>query len=234
MAKGRGIACLGVAVAFYAAWVRPHLLRWGATDEEVNGPYPGEGLVPEGDRGATMAVTIDARPEEVWPWLVQLGGDRGGWYSWDHLDNGGRTSAHEVHPEWQDLAVGDYVKYWTKSGPVNAWEVAVLEPNRFLGLRGLTDLRMQTLDPNEPRPPAYIEGLWGFQLKPLPDERTRLVIGGYQTFRPKWLGRILNYWLYPPTVWIMQARMLAVLKRNVERAAKSQPPVTANQRQRTP
>ena len=53
-------------------------MRWGATEDEANGPYPGFGLVPDGHRGATMAVTIDAPPDQVWPWLVQLGGDRGG------------------------------------------------------------------------------------------------------------------------------------------------------------
>src|SRR6266571_6381870 len=80
----------------------------------VAGPYPGADLVPDGERGATMAVRIDAPPDQVWPWLVQLGGDRGGWYSWDHLDNAGRPSAQRVHPEWQDIALGDYVKYWTR------------------------------------------------------------------------------------------------------------------------
>jgi proline iminopeptidase len=57
-------------------------MRWGATDEEVTGPYPGARLVPDGKRGPTMAITIDAPPDQVWPWLVQLGRDRGGWYSW--------------------------------------------------------------------------------------------------------------------------------------------------------
>jgi len=100
----------------YAAWVRPRLMRWGATDEEVAAAYPGAELVPHGQRAATMAVTIDAPPDQVWPWLVQMGGDRGGWYSWDRLDNGGRPSATQVHPEWQDLALGDDVKYWTRHG----------------------------------------------------------------------------------------------------------------------
>ena len=67
------------------------------------GPYPGAELVPGGTRAATAAVTIDAPPDEVWPWLVQMGWDRGGWCSWDRLDNAGRFSAREVHPEWQDL-----------------------------------------------------------------------------------------------------------------------------------
>lgn len=144
----------------------------------------------------------------------------GGWYSWDRLDNAGRPSAREVRPEWQDLVVGDYVKYWTRRhGPVDAWEVPALEPNRFLGLRGLTDPRLRNLDPKQPRPSTYIEGLWGFLLNELPGGRTRLVIGGYETFRPRWLGRFYSYWLHIPVVWIMQARTLAVLKRNIERAA---------------
>lgn len=208
-----------MAAIVYGAWVRPRLWRWGATDEEVASPYPGGDLVPGGERAATMAVTIEASQEQVWPWLVQMGGDRGGWYSWDRLDNGGRSSAQEVHPEWQGLALGDHVKYWTRSGPVDAWEVAALEQNHFLGLRGLSDLRGRNLDPKQPRPSAYVEGLWGFLLNELPGGRTRLIIAGYQAIRPRWLGRFVFYWFYVPVTWIMQARMLAVLKRNIERAA---------------
>ena len=83
------VGVAGAAAVIYAAWVRPRLMRWGATDEEVAGAYPGAELVPHGQRAATMAVTIDAPPDQVWPWLVQMGGDRGGWYSWDRLDKGG-------------------------------------------------------------------------------------------------------------------------------------------------
>ena len=224
MTIGRKIVgAAGAAAVVYAA-LRPRLMRWGATDEEVTGPYPGAELVSGGQRAATMAVTIDAPPDQVWPWLVQMGGDRGGWYSWDRLDNGGRPSATQVHPEWQDLALGDHVKYWTRKGPVDAWEVAALEPNRFLGLRGLSDLRGRRLDPKQPRPAAYTEGLWAFLLKELPGRGTRLVISGYQALRPQWLECFINYWLYIPVVWPMQARMLAVLKRNIERAAHAQTP----------
>jgi hypothetical protein len=219
MKRTRALLSIGVVPALYAFLLRRRMLRWGATDEEVHAPYPGADIVPGGKRGATMAVTIDSPAEDVWPWLVQLGGDRAGWYSWDHLDNMGRSSAKEIHPEWQQLAVGDHVKYLLPGGPVDAWEVAALEPNQFLGLHGLSDLRGRQLNAKEPRPSAYTEGLWGFQLKELPGRRTRLVIGGYQLTRPRWLGRLSDYWLYPIVVWIMQARMMAVLKRNVERVA---------------
>jgi proline iminopeptidase len=225
---GAGIA--GAAAVAHGRLLRPRLWRWGASDDEVAGPYPGAELVPDGERGVTMAVTIDAPPDRVWPWLMQLGGDRGGWYSWDHLDNAGRSSAHEVHPEWQNRAVGDRLKYRvSRHRLVDGYAVAILEPNRFLGLHWLSDLRGRRLDPAQPRPAAYTEGLWGFQLTELPGGRTRLVIGGYQATRPRWLERFYNYWIYTPVVWIMQARMLAVLKRNSERAGhpQTQPLMTA-------
>ena len=208
-----------LAAGGYAAWVRPRLWRWGATDEEVTGPFPGVGLVPAGERAATMAVTIEVPPEQVWPWLVQMGGDRGGWYSWDRLDNGRRPSARQVHPEWQDLAVGDQLRFSAMGRVGDAFRVRVLEPNRFLGLYGYADLQGRWLDPGEPRPSAYMEALWGFQLKALPDGRTRLVIGGYQTFRPRWVERFVIPWSFILFVWLMQARMMAVLKRNIERAS---------------
>jgi hypothetical protein len=212
-----GGACL--AGALYALVVRPRLVRWGASDEEVAREFPGQELIPEGTRAATMAITIDAPPAAVWPWLVQMGWGRAGWYSWDRLDNGGRPSAHELHPEWQDVSVGDRLPAWSPGGSVDAWEVAALEPERFLGLRGLSDLRGRVLDPGQPRPSSYTEGLWGFLLEELPPGRTRLVVSGYQTFRPRWLEGFIDFWLYPPVHWPMQVRQFANLKRNVEAAA---------------
>ena len=101
--------------------LRPRLVRWGASDEEVTRAYPGRELIPDGTRASTMAATIAAPPEQVWPWLVQMGWDRAGWYSWDRLDNGGRPSVREVHPEWQSLSVGDHlmglVARWPNSWP---------------------------------------------------------------------------------------------------------------------
>jgi hypothetical protein len=99
MASARRFAALlGFAAAVYALAVRPRLLRWGATDEELREPFPGAELIPGGRRGATMAVTIDAPPARVWPWLLQMGCDRAGWYSWDRLDNSGVPSAEDIHP----------------------------------------------------------------------------------------------------------------------------------------
>ena len=227
MTGRKAVALAGVGAGIFACWVRPRLPRWGATDEEVTGAYPGAGVVPGGERAATMAVTIGAPPERVWPWLVQMGWDRGGWYSWDRIINAGRPSAAEVHPEWQDLAVGSQLRAWSPGGLLAPGEVAALEPDRFLDLHKLTDLRGRGLDRRQARPPAHMEGLWGFRLNELPGGHSRLIIGGYQAIRPRWLERIVFGWSHVLVVWIMQARMLAVLKRNVERATARTAPVLA-------
>lgn len=215
--SGRKLAWLAcIAAAVYGFALRPRLVRWGASDDEVARVFPGGDLIPHGTRAATMAVTIDAPPGEVWPWLVQMGWGRAGWYSWDRLDNGGRRSATAVHPEWQGLAVGDRLQAWSPGGPVDAWEVAALEPRRFLGLRGVSDFHGRILDPTQPRPAAYTEGLWGFLLEDLPGDRTRLVVSGYQALRPRCLEGPFNFWVYPLMHWPMQIRQFANIKRNVE------------------
>lgn len=97
------------ATVVYARFVRPWQLTWGATPEEVSRLLPGDELVTRPTFNATRAITIDARPEQIWPWLVQVGLTRAGWYSYDILDNLGRTSAHQIIPKLQNLEVGDVV-----------------------------------------------------------------------------------------------------------------------------
>ena len=106
------------------------LERWGATDDEVAAPMPGDELCPDARLVATRAITIAAAPGDVFPWLRQMGFGRAGWYSWDLLDNLGRRSARKVHPEWQALSSGDLVP----GGPVD-FEAVVVEPPRRLILR---------------------------------------------------------------------------------------------------
>lgn len=81
-------------------------LHWGSTPEEASAPMPGDELVPVSHFTATRAISIDAPPAAVWPWVVQCGFGRAGFYSYDLLDNLGRPSAHEVLPQYQDLAIG--------------------------------------------------------------------------------------------------------------------------------
>jgi hypothetical protein len=90
-----------------APLVRSWHLRWGATPEEAVAAMPGDDLVPAAHFTATRAITIAAPPEHVWPWLVQVGSGRAGFYSYDLLDSLGRPSAEQLLPAWQTIHVGD-------------------------------------------------------------------------------------------------------------------------------
>ena len=163
-----------------------------------------------------MAVTIDAPPAAVWSWLVQMGCDRAGWYSWDRLDNGGRPSADQIHAEWQEVAVGDR---WPSMPNGRSWfEVAALEPERFLGLRAPLHLDGRPFDPAGPRSPFYSDSSWGFLLKALPGGRTRLLVSGCAASHPRALTAIGDLLFWEPAHWIMQLRQLANLKARAERA----------------
>ena len=102
------VVAAGLAAA-YARWVRPWALTWGATPDEAAARMPGDELIVRPPLSVTRALTIAAPPEEVWPWLVQAGTGRAGWYSYDLVDNLGRRSADRILPQWQHLAVGDLV-----------------------------------------------------------------------------------------------------------------------------
>jgi hypothetical protein len=212
---GRLAAVSALSLGVYALAVRPRLLRWGATDAEVVAPYPGAELIPGGRRTGTMAITIDAPPAAVWPWLAQMGCDRGGWYSWDRLDNAGVPSAEHIHPEWQVVAVGDRLLS-TPSG-ATWFEVAAVEPGRFLALRAPIDLHGgRPFDVLRARPRFYSDSLWAFLLEELPGERTRLIVSGYAADRPHVLLAAVNFLLTEPAHWIMQTRQFTNLKRRAE------------------
>jgi len=102
-------AFLVVLVAIFYLVYRPWQLSWGATADEVSRPMVGDGLVEDPTFNATRAVTINAPAEQIWPWIVQIGYKRAGFYSWDILDNDGIPSAERILPEYQNLKIGDVV-----------------------------------------------------------------------------------------------------------------------------
>jgi len=198
--------------------VRPRLARWGATDEELAAALPGDDLIPAAGPAGTMAATIHAPPSVVWPWLVQMGCDRAGFYSWDRLDNGGRSSAECIHPEWQDLVQGGRVLSVPNG---RAWfDVALLEPERTLVLRATLSLPAgRPFGPAAHPPRAFTDSTWGFHLRPTADGRTRLLVRGAGRGRPWWLFRFTNLVFWEPAHWVMQTKQFAELRRRAEREA---------------
>jgi hypothetical protein len=102
------LAAAGIAIG-YLKWLRPWQLRWGATQAELTRAMPGDEDVPLPSFNATRAVTVHAPPETIYPWIVQIGITRAGWYSYDLLDNLGHPSARQILPEHQQIYIGQLI-----------------------------------------------------------------------------------------------------------------------------
>jgi len=150
------VAIVIVGLGFFGLY-RPWQLRWGATREEVARSMPGDEVVPRPTFNTTRAVTVRAKPKDIWPWIVQIGFGRGGWYSYDLLDNLGHHSAERIVPEFQHIEAGDLIPM----GPGEDSGIWVKEfvPNRWmLWWNKKNDL-----------------STWIWALDPMPDGSTRLV-----------------------------------------------------------
>ena len=197
-----------IALGAYGLLARPKMLHWGATRDEIRAPFPRENLIPNGKRTSIMAATLDAPPSKVFPWLLQMGYDKGGWYSWDLLDNLGKPSTDRLHPEWQNVGVGD-IMYGPNDLPV--FEIVALERDRFLALRTLLGRRDSRHDDTD--------GLWAFDLQERPGDRTRLVVNVVSPQKIHWPNTVIDVLFWQPAHWIMQLRQFQNLKRLTRSAA---------------
>ena len=197
-----GLAVTGAAaVAAYALLRRPVIRHWGATKPEVRGTMAGDDRVRHPNYVSTRAVTIDAPVADVWPWLVQMGYQRGGLYSYDWLDRAfgylDRPSAESVMPEYQSLAVGDTIPLGR--GP--AWPVVELEPERTLVLEPMAGVVT-----------------WAFSLTPIDQTTTRLVTRVRFQVPKKAKDRLIMKAM-DPAAFFMTRKMLLGIKRRAEALA---------------
>jgi hypothetical protein len=207
-------AAAGTAAAYHLL-VRPRILRRGATDEEAARALPGDEVAPPGSSRSTMATTIAATPEQIWPWLAQVGWGRAAFYSYNRIENliGMDThNADRVHPEWQGLQVGDTM--WMSHPRLKylfpETKVVEIDPNKALvfaihGPEG-TDA-----------PPT---GTWSFVLEPVDDASTRL-ISRLQVNPPPLLGKLIIYGFMEPAHLIMQSGMFRGLNARIESERRS-------------
>jgi len=205
-----------------------------ATSQERQRALPGDTLIPNAAGTVMHAITIAATQERVWPWLVQMGSGRAGWYSYDWVDNDGRPSATEIIPALQHLAPGDVLP--SLPGTKDSFIVGAVEPERDLILTV----------------PAAGGGLvvtWEFFLEPLAQGRTRLLVRGRVSSQwppgragkpvasPRPIERVYTLlarippWLMAPVALfghgLMQARQLREIKRRAERADLSRSPAAS-------
>ncbi len=210
------LEALGAAYSFI---LLPRLRRWGATHDEVSRPLPGDELVAAPLYTTTHAITVRAAAAEVWPWLVQIGQNRAGFYSYDALENlaGLKVrSADRVHPEWQDLRAGqDYVTL--DPDETMKMTVAVVEPPRAFVVRSGS--------PGEPPQEAgslfrgEMAWTWGFYLEPAGPAVSRLIIRSRASWRRTWPAACAQAFGLEPAHFIMEEGMLRGIRDRAERAA---------------
>jgi hypothetical protein len=185
------------------------MLRWGATSPELALALPGDDVLPEAGLVATRAITIRATPGEVWPWIAQIGQGRGGFYSYDVLENLVGADIHNadrIVAEWQDLEVGDEVRL----APEVALTVAQLDRGRSLVLQG-------GVGPGPASMPYAFT--WSFVVLEQASGNTRLVVRERYAFLTRWAPLLVQ-----PVAMIssvMTRRMLRGITERAERAART-------------
>jgi hypothetical protein len=231
---GAAVASAGAAFGFVKG--RAEFKTWGIDPEERAKPLPGDDLVPEAEALDTRGIDIDEPPAKVWPWLVQMGYGRAGWYSYDQLDMN-RPSADRIVPELQSLAVGDIVP----THPGGGFEVKILEPGSALVLyadRALMEAQKKAAPDGLEKASANVQATgmyldktmqgdfnasWAFVLEPSPGGGTRLIERfrgrmevpegptGAKRMSPKLAGNVLVFGLF-----VMVRRQLLGIRDRVE------------------
>ena len=201
---------LAAAAGWYVVVVRPWMRRWGATHADVGRVMPGDAEVPDPNYDTTLGVTIDAGPAEIWPWLMQMGYQRGGLYSYDWLDRLfgflDRPSATRVLPYWRHLKVGEEIPIGAGAG----FPVRVIDPYASLVLGGDA--------------PGF-RWMWEFGLYPVGAGRTRL-ISRNRARAARTIGWRLFMIALEPAAFLMTRKMLLGIKKRAERLAAETPAST--------
>jgi hypothetical protein len=211
----RAVAVAAVGGAAYAISQWPKMIHWGATASETEAPMPGDEIVGRARYRATHAVSIDAPPGRVWPWLAQMGQGRGGLYSYDWLENLVGLDIHSadrIVPELQRLAVGDQIRMVPEATePDLAFTVTRVEPPYLLVL-GPGTSRETAMESRMPYP------CWTFSLRSEGGGAgTRLVVRFQSDFEPSRTGTLMNKYGLVPIHFVMERKMLLGIKERAER-----------------
>jgi len=202
-----GVSAIAVAAATYLLLARPWHLRWGASAHECGMSLPGDDLIMRPDLTATRAITVRASAGQVWPWIAQLGQGRGGFYSYDFLENLAGCDIHSadrIVPRWQDIKVGGEVKL----APAVGLGVAALTPGRSLVLRGGI--------PVGNTPPPY-DFTWAWVLRDEPDGTSRLLVRERYAYTRPWARFLVEP--VEAVSFVMSQKMLRGIRDRAEQVA---------------
>jgi hypothetical protein len=201
------IALWALGTAVYLIFLWPWMRTWGATEAEINAVLPGDEIVPEANIRSTKGITVQAPPQAIYPWLLQIGVDRGGMYSYDWLENLFGLNVHtteQIVPEYQNVQIGDFWRFTPQD--------YVLSPGPGLYVQQLIENEAVLLcfgvegKPNEP-----CINTWQFVLAPQADGSTRLLLRSNMAIEQEAPIK-LTYFVQ----FIMERKMLLTLRELAE------------------
>ena len=202
-----GVSTIGVAAAAYILLARPRHLRWGASARECEASFPGDDVIVSPDLVATRAITVRTSADRAWPWIAQLGQGRGGFYSYNFLENLAGCDIHSadrIVPEWLDIKIGDEIKL----APAVGLEVIALEPGRSLVLRGGV--------PIGTTPPPY-DFTWAWVLRDDPGGTARLLVRERYAYTRPWARFLVEP--VEAVSFVMSQKMLRGIRDRAEQVA---------------
>jgi hypothetical protein len=197
------LLCISTGIVVYCFILRPWHRNWGSTTKEASNRLPGDELLPSAPWNTTHAITIHAPANKVWPWGVQIGQGRGGFYSYDWLENLFGLDIHNANTiltEHQLLKPGDFISFWRGVGLT----VREVEPPNLLVLAGALGGKEDT-----------IGGSWAFYLTEQEPGFTRLIIRTRSVFGPFWVAPLVCL-IGEPAAFIMERRMMLGIKKRAE------------------
>lgn len=196
-----------IVIGLYFAFIRDLQMNWGATDNDINRAMMGDELLQMPEMNATRAIEINARTEEIWPWLVQIGYNRGGFYGFDNLDNGGHRSSDSILPQFQDLQVGDSIPGGEYKG------------------RTFYILEVVEVDPGREMAWVFLKGTpwggatWSWRLYRVDDERSRLVSRLRQKYSLDSFQGVVSWSMIDAIEILMMRTTLRGVKQRAERGS---------------
>ena len=204
---------------FLTPFFRARRNRWGLTQAEADRPYPSDGYVLQPRGGFTHGIHIAAPAEAVWPWVVQIGQDKGGFYSYELLENlvgCQMVNADRIVPEWQELHVGDTFNLHPEAGI----PIVLVEPGKAFAAR--MALNMETEEPFDPAqglPEKYLNLCWLFYVEALGDKSSRFISHWQVEYSPSLLNRLMyGPLIVEPIAFTMDRKMLLGVKQRAEAA----------------
>jgi hypothetical protein len=220
---GEGITGIAImAFSLVTPFLNPRRRRWGMKTDEVQRNYPRDELVPDPKGEYMHGITIHALASEVWPWLVQMGQGRGGFYSYELLENFVGCKMHNadrIIPELQNLEIGDSIPMHPTMG--SPYRVRAIDPGRSLVLLIREDMQTgKAFEPDDGLPEKYQNMCWLFFLDEQKDGTTRLISRSRNDWNESF-GNKIFYGIFGPLTVEMDRKMLKGIKKRVEAEIKA-------------